>query len=219
MSHSQQIPYQNIPNGISTSKYVEKLEDFLETHLVSFSPTKIEIGDSEEDITEKVYHHLQNKSKDLPFYFQTEARQKTVSGKGHKKRVDLGVHIYVEDNDSELIYCIEGKRLPTDKPNGEREKEYVFGKGGGIERFKTNQHGKNRKGELLERNGMIGYIQQNDFDYWHSSINNWIENNSDWHSEEALKKSESTSGGKYTSEHIRTTKDKVFLTHFWLNLC
>jgi hypothetical protein len=216
--HSQHIPYQNIPNGISTSGYVDKLEDFLETHLSSFSYV-VSSKESERLITDKIYRNLQRQSRlnDAPFDFQPETIQE--ADKGHDKSTDIGVNLNTYDIDMELIYCIEAKRLPTDKPNGVREKEYVFGKGGGIERFKTNQHGKNRKGELLGRNGMIGYVQQNDFNHWHLTINNWIENDTNWGSSEILKNKTSNSIGKFESVHARNSGENLYLTHFWIKLC
>lgn len=212
------LKYQNIPIGTSSSGYVDKLEDFLEKHLSTFK-CKIDPMANERLTTDKIYRHLQRQSRlsDAPFDFQTETIQE--ADQGHDKSTDLGVNLNTFDIDMELIYCIEAKRLPTDKPNGKREKEYAFGKKGGIQRFKVNQHGKNRKGELLERNGMIGYVQNENLEHWYSSINNWIENEEEWGKSETLQKIDSVIIGKYISIHPRITGENVSLTHFWLNLC
>ena len=117
----------------------------------------------------------------------------------------------------ELIYCIEAKRLPTGKRD--REKEYVMGDGGGIQRFKKNLHGMNRTGNLLERNGMVGYVQENDFDHWHTQINQWITDEPTWSNTEMLQKVSFGTIAKLESTHERISKDNLKLTHFWINLC
>lgn len=216
---TQDIPYQNISNNTSTSGYIDKLIVFLETHCCTF-PQKytIQIDEAEEDISEKLYLHLQRQSRltEAPFEFQPETPQKPISKKGYKRRADFGVNLNTYDVDMELIYCIEAKRLPTGK--GEREKEYVFGDGGGIQRFKDNKHGIDRRGNLLERNGIVGYVQQNDFDFWHTTINNWITIDPHWDNTEALEKIDFSTIAKLKSEHKRVTGENLYLTHFWINL-
>jgi hypothetical protein len=217
------IPYQDIKTGNSTDGYVDKLIYFLEEHYASF-PTAyaISVDDSEEAISEKLYLHLQRKSTqtDAQFQFQPETPQKLISIKGHKKRADFGVNLNTFDNNMELIYCIEAKRLPTDKIGKKREKEYVFGNGGGIQRFKDNYHGISRNGKsLLERNGMVGYVQQNDFDHWYEKINEWITDEPTWSNTEILQKINFGTIAKLESSHERISKDNLKLTHFWINLC
>lgn len=214
------IPYEDIKTGNSTDGYVDKLIYFLEEHYASF-PTAYAISadESEEDISDKLYRHLQRQSRltDAPFEFQPETPQKMPTAKGHKKRADLGVNLNTFDNNMELIYCIEAKRLPTGKR--EREKEYVMGHGGGIERFKKNLHGMNRTGDLLERNGIVGYVQQHNFDHWYEKINEWIIDEPTWSNTEILQKVNFGTIAKLESTHERISKDKLKLTHFWINLC
>jgi hypothetical protein len=219
-SNQANLPYKNIGSNSSTNGYVDKLINFLEEHYASFPKAyAVSIDESEEDISEKLYLHLQRKSRltEAPFEFQPEARQKLPTVKGHKKRADLGVNLNTFDINMELIYCIEAKRLPTGKK--EREKEYVMGDGGGIQRFKKNLHGMNRAGNLLERNGMVGYVQQNDFDYWHEKINRWITDEPTWSNTEILQKVNFGTIARLESSHERVSKDNLKLTHFWINLC
>ena len=219
-SNQATIPYNNIGSGSSTNGYVDKLINFLEEHYASFPKAyNVSINESEEDISDKLYRHLQRQSNlnDAPFQFQPETPQKLPTAKGHKKRADFGVNLNTFDINMELIYCIEAKRLPTGKR--EREKEYVMGDGGGIQRFKKNLHGMNRKGDLLERNGMIGYVQENDFEHWHTQINQWITDEPTWSNTEMLQKVSFGTIAKLESTHERISKDNLKLTHFWINLC
>ena len=74
------------------------------------------------------------------------------------------------------LFSFEAKRLG--KLGKQREKEYLVGrfkngrykKCGGVERFKQGIHGGNLKYEAL-----VGYVQENDFLYWHDLIGSWIE--------------------------------------------
>jgi hypothetical protein len=219
-SNQANLPYKNIGSNSSTNGYVDRLIYFLEEHYASF-PTaySISIDESEENISDKLYRHLQRQSRltDAPFEFQPETPQKMPTAKGHKKRADLGVNLNTFDINMELIYCIEAKRLPTGKK--EREKEYVMGDGGGIQRFKENLHGMNRIGDLLERNGMVGYVQKKDFDHWHQKINEWIIEDPTWSNTEILQKVSFETIARLESSHERISKHSLKLTHFWINLC
>lgn len=221
-SNQATIPYNNISRGASTNGYVDKLINFLEEHYASFPKAyTVSINESEEDISEKLYLHLQRQSRltEAPFDFQPEARQKLPNAKGYTRRADLGVNLNTFDINMELIYCIEAKRLPTDKFLGAREKEYVIGNYGGIQRFKENLHGMNRTGNLLERNGMVGYVQQNDFAHWYQKINKWITDEPTWSNTETLQKVSFGTIAKLESTHTRISNDNLKLTHFWINLC
>ena len=64
----------------------------------------------------------------------------------------------------------ECKRLPA--PVKDREQEYITGgskRSGGIQRFKLGLHG-----AKLDLVAMIGYMQDQDAQYWHKTINQWI---------------------------------------------
>ncbi len=168
------IPFKNVSKGTSSTQAdVDRLELFLEKYLPFFTKEReIEKGESENVVTEKLYTFLQRKRKfndekiEYPFEFQTENIQKVK--KGHDKRIDIGTYLNTANIDMEFFYCIEAKILPTGKG---REKEYVNGKGGAIERFKREEHGKDNRGNLLKNNAIVAYIKQNDFPYWQNVIN------------------------------------------------
>ena len=123
------------------------------------------------------------------------------------------------------LFTIEAKRLPTigrDKDGNSREKEYVEGKLGGIERFKRNLHGRN-----LPQSAMIGYVQKETCSHWHSKINEWINelisNNSDfWDSEDLLiETNDFSTTKKYASQNTRivdSNRDKIILYHYLMEL-
>ena len=150
-----------------------------------------------------------------PFEFQPEKPQKV--SKGHEKRVDLAVRINTCDIDMAVVYCIEAKKLPTDRTGGEREREYVIGAKGGIQRFKEEAHGKDDDGNLLPRNGMVAYITAHDFHYWHNQINQWIAAAS-WPKSEALAIGFIREIGRLNSAHSRISGSAVQLAHFWVKV-
>lgn len=220
---TQDIPYQNISNNTSTSGIIDSIIIFLKRHLPDFpNQNKIIKNYNENNITDELRQYLQHKrrwnqeKKEYPFEFEREGIQKPKGNKGYSKYVDIVVNLYVEDNACERIYCIEAKKLPTG-PN-EREREYISGKKGGIQRFKTNDHGKDRERNLLERNGMFGYIMENNFDFWHTTINEWIRGEPNWEESEQLEKLDFSKIATLKSQHTRITGKKLYLTHFWINV-
>ncbi|MBK9017659.1 MAG: hypothetical protein IPM82_28435 [Saprospiraceae bacterium] len=81
--------------------------------------------------------------------------------KGLDRQVDLGIRLnYARDR----ILVIEGKRLHSKGDN-----QYVSGNTGGICRFKREQHG-----EELEKACIVGFMETEDFSFWHRTINHWI---------------------------------------------
>ncbi len=232
LPYPNDIPFENIPEDTSSLGQVNKLIDFLVKYLPSFSKERNPYSSqNENDLTEELYKHLTRKRKinsekiEYPFEFQPEKGQKKKNQKGHSRRTDIAVRINTIDFDMEVIYCIEAKKLPTDKIGGKREKEYLFGrvvKGkysekGGVERFKNEIHGLDDKGNLLDRNGIVAYVTESSFDFWLNQINKWIEE-SDWENEEFLKKNEFGLIGKLSSKHSRVTSGQVDINHFWINI-
>lgn len=178
---------------------------------------------SENEISELLYLHLTRKAKfnaeniEHPFAFQPEKPQKKRNQKGHPKRTDIAARLNTIDVNMEVIYCIEAKKLPTDKKGGKREKEYVFGKFGAIERFKNEVHGLDDEGNLLSRNGIVAYIFDSGFNHWYGQINQWIIEQG-WEMTEQLSLEYSKKIGKLTSVHSRISGSLVRLSHFWINL-
>lgn len=131
------------------------------------------------------------------------------------------IAVSIESNLEEAVFLIEAKRLNSSFKR-EREREYVIGEIGGIERFKRNKHGKK-----LFHAGMIGYMQTDDFEDWNQKINKWISdeiispNSSDlfWEEDDKLvKQTQSLKSAKYTSLHSRIDKDKIRIIHLWIKL-
>jgi hypothetical protein len=135
---------------------------------------------------------------------------------------DIGV--YVRSN--KYFFCwIEAKRLPTPKGKNRDEREYVivsqekengkkkFKGNGGIQRFKEGAHA-----PKLSYSIMIGYIQENNAEYWFEKINDWINkltitDSVFWNESDYLQKQESGKCDRYLSIHI--IKLYCLLTELW----
>jgi hypothetical protein len=142
---------------------------------------------------------------------------------------DIGV-ISLRYSKFECICQIEAKRLPTPvKDKKRQETEYVCykksTKQGGIERFKTGKHG-----NKLPFSIMIGYIQQENANHWHSKVNDWIgeqiketsNENLEWFNEDLLSLDQNFENNeiitKYNSIHSRIELPKIKLKHYWITL-
>ena len=125
------------------------------------------------------------------------------------------------------FFTIEAKRLPPpekDSKGNSREREYVQGKSGGIERYKRGKHG-----EDLPHSAIVGYIQKENCSHWHTKINEWIkelEPKSDssiqWNSDDLLVQSKDFGKTKkYSSNNTRivnSNMDVIFLYHYLMEL-
>jgi len=150
------------------------------------------------------------KGNDLSLIFDRETSQKG------SYAVDIGVL----HTSGLLIFTIEAKILPTPKgtkSSPRNEYEYVYGKSGGIQRFKNAQHGVDLEDKNLPENGLIAYIKENDFPYWHTKINQWILD-AKWHKSEQLQKIHINTTAKFKSTHSRVDDSEVVLHHFWVNV-
>jgi hypothetical protein len=234
----QKIISNNEPNfdNIDKNRYLKELILFIEEKLVDFPlflkkssilqnlPNSIE---GEDRITENLseflnIHHLEHEYsfiKQDNFVFQFKNQPKLM---GHRKG-DLGV-VLASTTKGSLgnVFIFEAKRLPT--PGTGREKEYVLGDNGGIERFKTNAHAKN-----LQYSGMIGYIQKHTSTYWKKEVNSWIDDEISASSNTLIswdkldKLTEVTNFikpkiSKYKSEHSRISNSNIKLVHYWIDL-
>lgn len=122
------------------------------------------------------------------------------------------------------LFTIEAKRLPTpgnDKDGNSREKEYVEGKLGGIERYKRGYHGKN-----LPQSAMIGYVQKENCDHWFDKINQWItdliRNNKDttinWNKADLLECISDSPTMKKCKSTNKRAADDITLFHYLISL-
>lgn len=126
-------------------------------------------------------------------------------------KVEEGVH-------NEPLMVWEAKILSTSL-GIKREKEYVIGdkNNGGIERFKTEKHG---KGQNIC--GLLGFVQNEDFHHWNTTINNWINNltitNKGWKKDEVLSEIESDTDFCVLTSIAHRKSDDINLTHLWISI-
>lgn len=213
---SSQVGKENIDASPFVS--IAVVLEFLDTHLPNFpnafkqmpSSTK---DDNEDDITQDLANYLQDLTYPngvFMFQFQRKPRKS-------RRSSDIGVTPRGLLTFQEF-FVIEAKRLPLDRKN--REKEYVKGNLGGIERYKREHHGKG-----LPESAMVGYVQKETCSHWHSKINDWIEeliSNKEkdiiWDKFDLLKHlSDFGKVQKYVSEN-RREKDSIKLHHYLMDL-
>jgi hypothetical protein len=137
--------------------------------------------------------------------------------KGANKRRVVDIYFYPAEQgiSRKSLFSVEAKRLPT--PGGKnRVKEYVFGSGGGIERFKKEEHGKG-----LSNCGILAFIEKQDFVYWYSTINSWITDGSTtelWRKEECLENLVVNTTWATSTSIVKRKSSDLKLIHFWINV-
>lgn len=222
-----------LSEGVEIDGSIKAVVEFIEIHFPTFSEkVKGEITASEKALTDKLCKYFNRQVGSYPFHFKPENVEDHESGKS--PQTDIGTisnkeQIVVNDTqygEWDSFFSIEAKRLPT--PGHNREKEYVIGHkkvNGGIERFKKRKHGKR-----LKYAAIIGYVQNENFDYWFLTINDWIEeliktSKGEWIADDKLRKltvQSSSQLAKFESDNIRlpakSKTDKIKLLHFWITL-
>ncbi len=148
--------------------------------------------------------YLMNK-RNPHFNFINEQPQKS------SNTVDVGVYW-----GTKLFYTLEAKILPTPLGSKRKAHEYVYGKGGGIERFKNRNHGIDHDGNILPNSGLIAYVESEDYPYWLDLINKWIDD-AKWGKDEHLKKIKLSVSARLCSKHA-TTNNPIELDHFWIKV-
>src|SRR5690606_6680991 len=137
---------------------------------------------------------------------------------GTKGVPDFYFHKVAEGVHNEPLMVWEAKMLSTSLGK-KREKEYVIGdkNNGGIERFKTEKHGKGQN-----NCGLLGFVEDNDFLYWNTTINTWINDlsttNSDWKKDEVLFKAEVDNDFCVLTSIAHRKSDDVNLAHIWVSI-
>lgn len=127
--------------------------------------------------------------------------------------IDIGVY-----KGAILIFVIEAKILPTPEGTSSRpryEHEYVYGHGAGIQRYKHGAHGVDNENNPFPDCGMLAYVKENDFSFWHAKVNQWILD-AGWDATEQLQKVSLDMTAKFISEHLREDDSKIRLHHFWV---
>lgn len=217
--------------GLSESTAILKVVAFVEKNLIVFSNEYA--GSSiinEKGLTQELCILLNKyaRSEGYPFQFEKEFMEDIK--KGNSPQVDIGVVEYVESqyySSHEAFFSMEAKRL--DKISKAREREYLVGHiekkkyidCGGVERFKKGIHGQG-----LRYAGVIGYVQEYNFAYWHKTINSWIDELINkkipsplkWSIEDKLvEEYKRPSTAKFKSQNSRP-RGSIFLFHLWVNL-
>ncbi|PZX59626.1 hypothetical protein LV84_00834 [Algoriphagus ratkowskyi] len=196
--------------NLQSSHLVNELISYLETELPNFTVSEefveiLAVKKNENQHSSAFCVYMTNECSSH-FYFLPENSQKGSS------KIDIGIY-----KGANLFFTIEAKVLPTPKGPKREEYEYVFGKGGGIERFRKEDHGVDNKNNLLPENGMIAYVKTDDFNYWFSTINQWITDAS-WPEEEKLEIISFDKIARLKSNHLRKGGSQVILHHFWVDV-
>ena len=159
--------------------------------------------------------HLEDDiSKELSRFFNDKARVQNLFFQfNEKKGVDFTIFVNPYKLGVSSIFMIEAKRL------SKKRRDYVYGVTGGIERIKREQ---DDFGTHLNNGAMIGYIQDENQEYWLMKINSWIDNlihqETDivWKEEDKLIINDQLSD--FISIHSRVSKDPITLYHYWISL-
>lgn len=212
--------YQGSIEFNTDKKAVLAILAFLEKHLVDFSAfLKKEITSTlnEDGITSILDIYLQRQARATDEIFMFQFQYPEVSS---RRTTDMSVIYAAPYASTKSIFAIEAKRLPT--PGSGRQREYVQGNLGAMERFKRNQHGKH-----LHYSAILGYVEKEDFDFWHKQICEWINNliksNTDstisWNSNDLLSFINGvTNMSHYHSINSRNGSADIQLSHYWLYL-
>lgn len=136
-------------------------------------------------------------------------------GADKQRTVDFYFYPAEQGASRRSLFSVEAKRLPT--PRGQdRTKEYVLGAGGGIERFKREDHGKG-----LPNCGMLAFIEKQDFAHWYSTVNYWITDASIselWSTEECLTGLTVNETWAKSVSMVKRTSNNLNLIHFWIDI-
>jgi hypothetical protein len=188
--------------------------------------------ENETSLTEYLCDHLTSAASDSIGWSHVQFRTETEDEAQGGRKIDLAVKprgcvLIIENRRHtlfEALFPIECKRLPTPKGKDRDEREYVFTKSGttgGIQRFKFGLHG-----AIHDLAAIIGYVQEHNFDHWHSEINGWInglakEAGSKWSGSDLLSKlsTESTADVRVLdSSHSRPALPECKLRHIWIKM-
>ena len=197
----------SVKSEFSANGKIISLLNFLELYLLDFPENYTRNKeDSEWDLNQALFCFLDIYSRNFAFQFVPEYLYKNKSkpdfGINEVKSVEPG--IYISDQTAKHFFDIECKRLCDIT----KSIQYVSGKTGGIQRFKENKHGVD-----LPYSAMIGYIEIEDFNFWHNKVNSWISDQTEF-----LKIVEAKKIAKLKSTHKRNVeKTSIELIHYWLD--
>jgi hypothetical protein len=202
------------------AKAADAVLKFLDLHLCEFPKflKALNLRSINEDvITSKLEIYLQRQARqtDEIFMFQFQCPETN-----SRRSTDMSVIYASPFSSTESLFVIEAKRLPT--PGSGREREYVQGNLGAMERFKRGHHG-----QSLARSAIFGYVEAENYDHWHKAICSWIneliKGNTDtsivWNTDDLLTFLKNVNGiNLYNSLNARIGNTQIQLTHYWINI-
>ena len=212
--YNPQISVSNTNFMLLIKKLMKQTVANFKTYLVSDFYKKRNL--SEDDFTQIYIEQAQIliRTYDYPFNINGQYRDITNLSKGFS---DFYFYLNEQNISTASLYSVECKRLPS--PKKSREKEYVIGDkfNGGIERYKTEKHGKG-----LNEGGLFGFVEKESFNHWHQTINNWIValtlSNEDWKEDEVLSEEETNKDLCLLKSIVHRKTDDINLTHFWISI-
>lgn len=160
--------------------------------------------------------------------FRVEEPDETVAGRA----IDLvaapsGVLIWIEGrrfSQYEALFPIECKRLPTPTGAKRDEREYLHsrhGSRGGVQRFKSGDHGAAHNHAAL-----IAYLQAEDIETWYRRVLQWIGDlsavSSDWTADDTVHLHQHNLAKRtalLASKHQRSRGlSDISLNHLWIEM-
>jgi len=211
------------PNDLSADSNIEVdlILSFVDKNISEFPEYyhQYKDSDSENRISDFLVGHFELCKNGFESFFPFRFGKNPTQPESDKE-TDIGVFVMSRARKPIPIIEFEAKRLSESSKN----KEYVCGTRGGIERFKRGHHSSH-----LKVCGMFGYIQDRTSAEWIKKINNWIselsQENSDstidWSDKkELLSEIESFPlVEKLSSIHNRTSqKESIVLWHYLIDL-
>jgi len=199
----------SIPKG----KSIDAIVNFLDIKLPFFTQDIQKGLTHEDEISQDCCIYLNREARETFFMFHFQYKYI-----GKKRSSDMSIISAEKYETKEPLIVIEAKRLPT--PGSGRQREYVKGNFGGIERFKRGFHGAG-----LQKSVVLGFIQKETFAYWHKEVCTWIneliETNIDesinWEKDDLLKFEKSLKSiNKYSSLNSRYKQSPIELSHYWI---
>lgn len=209
------------PISVATNHEVDKIWTFIDCNIFGFIPYYRSVRDSNKEnrISEFLIYYFHCCMSEQMEGFPPYLFSKNPTQSQSERETDIGVCAIIFNEKPITLIEFEAKCLSENSNN----KEYVYGKRGGIERFKRGFHASH-----LSVCGMFGYVQSNNTEHWINRINGWIRELSDsnadttirWSKKEILMKVDLPSKvEKYSSSHQRLSlNDTIFLWHYFIEL-
>jgi hypothetical protein len=191
---------------------MKKTVPYFKSYIISDFYKKSKL--SEDDFSQIYIEQAQilARKQDYPFNISSQYRDIYNLSKGFSD-------FYFYPNEQEIstisLFSVESKRLPS--PDKAREKEYVIGdaNNGGIERYKTEKHGKG-----LNECGLLGFVEEENSNYWITTINNWIKDlaqtDKNWNEDELLSEFESNTDFCLLKSIAHRKAGNINLIHLWI---